>query len=561
MPSPTTVRSCLATLGPHAPGLLETASVDPVEFVEALRRQAHTRGEMEAPALLSDSDVPSADALYAYYSNGGGRPYVSTVGDERRPLPGKHSVLRGAGMIDACGRSCAALVTSRGGDVEVYVRGAPLAALEAQLFDLREKRCALLETWLGLEAALASQDFRARLGRELRSIGPSALDQTLRGAYSVCRTGPAGILELRPADSAEELRLIFDAVEQSVDAGMTNGIDDAWVESHHENPVKMTVHWDTGPWPRWDTVSETGRRHWQKWGECVPRLADLLLRCPFGEAPAFVEHGADYADRLLQLVKAVGARVPGQARLRMDLLHEDGGDHTGCPWSEEATAIGVPEQKHTLYGLVAGAVSMCAPRRLGTVTDRTCMLELFDEADALFAVRGLGLTRQADAEATVVAVMERVAPPNAALVVTLNEDESLKTSCRLVSHGRNELLNFDAAQRVLSCPWAVPLALKGSRLCVLEVAQVTRCKLTLAPMYRAAFNRTAAPPPATAGDLAALRGHIESLVATAAAGPPPPAVPPAPPPAPPPAAAPVEPPLLTQLQAAMRTMRNLHAHE
>ena len=107
-----------------------------------------------------------------------------------------------------------------------------------------------------------------------------------------------------------------------------------------------------------------------------------------------------------------------------------------------------------------------------------------------------------------------VAAPNAALLVVLNEDETIR-ECRLLAHQRNAPLTFDAAQRVLSCSWAVPLALKGEQLCILEVAGVVRDKLRLAATYRAAFSRTPGPPPATAGDLAALRTQIESAMASA----------------------------------------------
>ena len=88
--------------------------------------------------------------------------------------------------------------------MEIYVTGAPLAALEAQLFDTRAENCLMLKTWLGFEAAFASQDFRKRLGRELRSIGPSAIDEMLHSSYCLSRTGPAGVFELRPAVSAEK---------------------------------------------------------------------------------------------------------------------------------------------------------------------------------------------------------------------------------------------------------------------------------------------------------------------------------------------------------------------
>lgn len=516
MPPHPTVRSCLSALGPHAPGLLEAINTDPIEFVEAVRRHAHTQKDIKAPMLLSDSDVPSADALYAFYSNGGGGPYFATDKDGSAPAPGKGSVLRGAGIIDACGLACAAVVTSRGWNVEIYVTGAPLAALEAQLFDTRAENCLMLKTWLGFEAAFASQDFRKRLGRELRSIGPSAIDQMLHSSYCLSRTGPAGVFELRPAASAEELRLLFDAVEQGVEYQMTNGVDDPWVETHYANPCEITVHWDTKPSPHWETVSDTSLMHWKKWGQCVPRLADLLLRCPVGGAPACLTFDDKYEASLLQLLEAASTPVPGHERLQLDTLSawcaEDG---SGGRWSEEAEAVGVPMSKDTLFALVGAAVAMCAPRRLGLATDRTCMVDLFEEADALFAVRGLGLTRQAEAEAVVIAVMERVAPPNAALLVVLNDDETIK-QCRMLAHGRNTPLTFDAAQRVLSCSWAVPLALKGDCLCILEVAGVKRAKLRLASTYRTAFSRTSGPPPATAGDLAALRTHIESVVAAAA---------------------------------------------
>lgn len=494
MPLPTTVRSCLAALGPHAPGLLEATNSDPVEFVEAVRRQAHTQRDMKLPLLMSDSDVPSADALYAYYNNGGGGGGVYTETDSA--APGKGSVLRGAGMIDACGVSCAALVTSRGCNVEVHVAGAPLAALESELFETRAEHGALLEAWLGFEAAWASHDFRKRLGCEMRSIGPSAVEDMLGGSYGVSRTGPAGALALRPASSPEELRVLFNGIETGIENGMTNGVEDTWVEAHYANPCKMIVHWDTKPWPHCENVSESALKNWQKWPRCVPRLADLLLRCPVGDAPACLEFGTDYENRIMELLKAASTPVPGHERLCIDQLD----------------AVSCPMRKNTLYGLVGAAVAMCAPRRLGVATDRACMVELFDEADALFAVRSLGLTRQADPEAIVTAVMERVASPGAALLVVLNEDETIK-HVRLLAHGRNGALTFDAAQRLLSCPWAVPLALKEDQLCILEVAGINRVKLRIASSYLVAFNKTAGPSPATAGDVAALRTHIESLAA------------------------------------------------
>ena len=119
------------------------------------------------------------------------------------------------------------------------------------------------------------------------------------------------------------------------------------------------------------------------------------------------------------------------------------------------------------------------------------MVDLFDEADALFAVRGLGLTRQAEPEAVVVAVTERVAAPNAALLVVLNEDETIK-ECRLLAHRRNAPLTFDAAQRVLLFPswptdrWDVDFKLHAPLNTTVEAACVngTLTKLVVTPEAR-----------------------------------------------------------------------------
>ena len=110
---------------------------------------------------------------------------------------------------------------------------------------------------------------------------------------------------------------------------------------------------------------------------------------------------------------------------------------------------------------------------------------------------------------------------------------------KLLNATTEQALSIDAAQRVLSCPWATPLLVCDKQFKTLEVHGVTRDRLTLAKEWQQTL-RTATAPAATAADFAALRADVLKIFekVAAAAAPAPAPAPEAAPAAPAPAAAP-----------------------
>ena len=419
--------AALAALGPLAPNAASSLAREPARLLEAVRSAAARRGALVVPPLQSGDCRPSADALFAL-PNAAGEAYVPG------PYPLAGTKLCGALVLELRGLACAAVVLLRETPqplLEVVVRGAPLSALESQLFT--DEAGDVLCTWLGQTAAQA-RAVREHLGVHLRARGPHAVEALLSDAgYHVERSGPAALLAARaPRDEPER-----SALELAVASAL--GVEDAapleapLLEALDAlpEPAALRVVLDVSEWPAAECADGAAAAVALRAGEFAVRMADVLLRSALdGCAPAAAEGSPAYLSELDALLSR--ARAPAHAPVR-------------------AVKASAP----TLRRLASAACALCAPRLLGDANDRAHLNALFVARDRLFATRGLGTGREGAGGCVVRAVARRVAPGRCVLLVLLDGAERVQRVEQL-NAVTERALSFDAAQRLVSCPWCVP---------------------------------------------------------------------------------------------------------
>ena len=149
--------------------------------------------------------------------------------------------------------------------------------------------------------------------------------------------------------------------------------------------------------------------------------------------------------------------------------------------------------------------------------------ELFLPGDRLWCTRALGLGRNLPLSASgrrperhvaatvemVEAVAQRVAPPQAVLLLEVAAEDECLQRAALRCADFSMQVSVDAVVRLLACPWACPVVVRANEdeLCTVDVSGVERDGLSLTEAVRAGFREAPAAPAATSGELAALSVH------------------------------------------------------
>jgi len=438
--------------------------------------------------------------------------------------------LYGACLANLCGVTCVAiLVVKRPGlesmsddngnqqgaqsGLDVIVRGAPLAALEAELFSTQPPRGTekLIEMWQSDVATALAGIGGPMMGAFLRTAGPGAVDSILHpDGYHVRRSGPAALLHLRGAKTQAECDMLHAAVcaaeeecnlrQPPVAYPLADLLMHATKEEVHLGVVFDTNRWPNSPQQK-DHPWESSRFICES-NSAIVAIADALLRVPFVgccDAPKELDAGSSYRARLSgAYAKAANMSLEAQS---------------------SGTDTDIRAAPPTLRTFARAAFTLCAPRHLGkmSVQCRTSVAKLFVARDRLFAARALGLQRgshgEASPETVALAIFRRVCPSEAVVLTVVDSSETI-LSQRIVNAARDDLLTLDAAQRLLMCSWVTPLVLEDSALSIMDVCGVQRNLLCLADDVRAAFCVGSDAPAATAGDMQRFCGGIQEALAS-----------------------------------------------
>lgn len=472
--------------------------------------------EPPPPVLLSADPRPRVDAFC-----GVAPPRGATELPEGHVAgaywPDKEAALvdHGAAMLDAGTEALPALLWTedlrkhgRPSRLVLFVPNAPVAALEQALCDARAQASPYeRRQYPDANEAEDRVERRKEVGAYVRALGPSAYSTAvLTDAYHVERTGEAAFWRVREPRTPGERR--------------------ACALAHHQR--------------------------YQRLGNASAR-SPLCCTSPLAEAAAawapvaiFEASGRDAATERAYVLalqheaaSATVAAVEEQLAAHTDLcetLAPLGPAGPVVPARRGACAraparaleleLRTAHRLPTLSRLLGQCAALARVRRLAG-GGRASVGELFLPGDRLWCTRALGLGRNLPPPApgrrperfdaatveVVEAVAQRVAPPQAVLLLKVAaEDECLRRAA-LTCADFSMQVSVDAVVRLLACPWACPVVVRANNedeLCTVDVSGVERDGLSLTEAVRAGFREAPAAPAATAGELAALSASMEA---------------------------------------------------
>lgn len=474
--------------------------------------------EPPPPVLLSADPRPRVDAFC-----GVAPPRGATELPEGHVAgaywPDKEAALvdHGAAMLDAGTEALPALLWTedlrkhgRPSRLVLFVPNAPVAALEQALCDARAQASPYeRRQYPDANEAEDRVERRKEVGAYVRALGPSAYSTAvLTDAYHVERTGEAAFWRVREPRTPGERRACALAHHQrSQRLGNASPRSPICCTS----PLAEAAAADeAAAWAPVAIFEASGR------DAATERAYELALQHEVASAAvaAVEEQLAAHTDlcETLGPLGPVGPVVPARrgacARARALEL-------------ELRTAPRLP----TLSRLLGQCAALARVRRLAG-GGRAAVGGLFLPGDRLWCTRALGLGRDLPPPAPgrrperhvaaivemVRAVAQRVAPPQAVLLLEVAAEDECLQRAALSCADFSMQVSVDAVVRLLACPWACPVVVRANEdeLCTVDVSGVERDGLSLTEAVRAGFREAPAAPAATSGELAALRASMDA---------------------------------------------------
>jgi hypothetical protein len=493
------------------------------------------------PMLLHDDYHVSANKLY------GGTEASKITDAAYRPGPfnevkDHQRLYHGGAMFDINGRVCPVLIYTtkfdededaaasfRGGKTALiaHIYDAPLAELEADLFDDRKPISNLERAWLNEQQASAARNARMHMGAVLRSGGMNLMPGFLiNGDYHLVR-GALPWLHFRQPCSDHEAAVLSDAItaammfdpqhahEETPPAARgfsltekPNGDVDDFVMLTVFDRCKQRYAWVP---EKVTTETAESTPSWKPFLERMEAVRGLL------------SGSSDCRDVLLGLAMNMLYTHP---RPFPGTPQEDGnGDGDGATSlelaldypefeREEASDMAKttpPRTLHTLTAMVrtSGIVS---PTRIGMATMAPNSLEkvaaaTFAASDAVLAFRDVdGWVHKSrdesrhDAVEWCVRMAQRIQEPEAMLVIDLDYVYGIK-SARLVNSAITIApTSFDEMARLIACPWVTVVLHRTGHdseqgWFTLDTSVVQRKLLTVTDKVRETFGAAPAKPP------------------------------------------------------------------
>lgn len=507
----TSVPEALVALAPRLEGLerrmeAEGCKPSPLSVVRQASLVADkTLFSQLPPMLLHEDPRPTANKLYggAHTSPVEHAAYRAGTFDG---APLSDCVILGAALFDLNDRAYPVLLYEHRKDevctIVAHVYQAPLAELEAQLFDERIAPTPFESRWFGEELAQTTHRLRLATGGYLRSGGLASMPgMLLTGDCHLVRPGVLPWLHFRGPKTDHER----DTLVETVTAGLS-------VHATHGNPAP--IEWQD------EIDAQSGQQ----------RLLTVFDRCaikPSAElasAEAMQKRAPD-VEKLVQ--QSLWGRLVDVAR--GILLVNDGKPHLHArdllsaslplPELEEASAMARAPPALTLNRLtgmvktcgVTGLTSLDQSGRHSQSSLEKIAAATFAASDAVLAFRDVSVQNAAGhPDAGCIDMATRIDEPQAMLVVRIDAGYEVQKAHLVNSALCHEIRNFDEMARLVAYPWVtvvvhrLPSPDERGAWFLFDTSLVDRDKLRVTDQVRKTFGAAPAKPPPPAASPEAL---------------------------------------------------------
>ena len=499
------------------------------EAVRNVRETSSARQVVYANASLSNKDVfnelppvlmhvdPRANANKIY---GGSRPspvphagYQSGVWGG---APWNERIHFGVALFDLNGESHLAALYTVETTLVCHVYGAPLAELEAQLFDVRRPASPIEKAWLGEPLGNTLRDLRVATGAYLRSQGIGTFPGfLLTGDHHLVRPGVLPLLHLRGYNTDLERERVEQMLFSLLAVQGTGGGSAPRCEIGlpFVDATDVVTVFDSCGLPEKDLVLPGGaEQHIYKMVE--------VSRC------RLMYSIAGY------IVQPWGDDVHEATAGAADVMHANVSVAELAEVSEMARA----EKPRTLSAITR-VVGMCCATgvelifSMGSMADlvERVSTRLFAISDAVLATRDLVTTVEKeprswahDALVAMENMARRVASPQVVLVIETDAGHVVGRMAVINCDTLTEITAMDTATRLLFCPWVTVVIVHTGTdatrsVYTINTRTVERDQLRVTEAIRKAH--TAAPakpsrPAASTGDVDQLRRDMNARLDT-----------------------------------------------
>lgn len=489
----------LCDLGKAVPGVLDSivTTGDAATALECVRHAACT-GALEAlgdppPALRHASKLPTADMLY-----GGALPPPFPDAPYRHEsiasfaTATRHGSCVGGVLMDVCkGQTRPAVIYAEASPesnelkLTMHVYSAPLASMEAELFDSSGAPTGLEQRWLRHHATEV-RDLRGQMGQFIRGRGYNKTPPWLHSDDVVLeRSGALPLLRVRlPSTEVEkdDLRAVLE--REHWPSGGVQPLKDILVlfsTPRINASVRTFFHaraQDTKPEPEDEDGNCVGALD----HSVIAPLSLLILKhleaedfysedngeeaaAQWSNPPDNLQ-GADMATTILETAMEDVASREALASVSTDV--ELAGT-VPCPSGDLLMRLVAPTLLSTDMKLVLRAASDV---ELAMAIARA----FFSASDALLLKRGLAPDQPL--QALLEGIGTSLELRHAILLVSKSSDARI-TACRLFSHEGSSSVPMETVTRFLLMPWVIPLVMDGSLISEVKVNGVIREQLQL----------------------------------------------------------------------------------
>ena len=473
-------------------------SCDAATALETVRRAACTGAQVvlndPPPALLHESKLPAASILYASTE-----PCPVQDGPflwMRSFCPDLDSTCIGAAMMDVCtGMSRPVVMFAREDadcvTITAFVVDAPLAAMEAELFNGRGIPSAFEAKWLG-DQAKAGKELRAEIGTWVRKQGYNNVQRWLTSCdelVAIDRPGVLPLLRLRQAQGDEEEAVVSAALRRfelptrgiAQLKGMLSGFKNKKVN------VKTTFLQGFLPPEREDSNCEAAHNQ-----SIMSSLALVVLKhlSDHDYYGVLKEEEDDDSDNESDKGEEGEEGEDDDVKTTMETVEELEAREGIAETQKEGRVLSYHTDK-LLMRLVGPTLRPCDSKQLARVT---CELDAafaiadqaFGDSDACIVKQ---LMRQRGSLAEMMTCVARSLAARYAFLVLTKEIDGTLSDSRLFSHEGEWPVSLESVTRLVMFPWLLPVVLDGNSVTEIKIQGIAREKFRVAEAVRVQAER------------------------------------------------------------------------
>ena len=476
-------------------------SCDAATALETVRRAACTGARTvlndPPPALTHESKLPAASILYAAtkpcpVQDG---PYIWM----RSFCPDLDSTCVGAAMMDVCAGMSRPVVMFAREDADcvtitAFVVDAPLAAMEAELFNGRGIPGAFEAKWLG-DQAKASKELRSEIGTWVRKQGYNNVPRCLTSADELIaleRPGVLPLLRLRQAQGDEEEAVVkaallrFELPTRGIAQlkSMLSGFKDKKVS------VKTTFLQGFLPPEREDSNCEAAHNQSIMSSLALVVLKHLSDHDYYGVLKEEEDDDSDNESDKGEEGEEGEEDEDDDVKTTMETVEELEAREGIAETQKEGRALSYHTDK-LLMRLVGPTLRPCDSKQLARVT---CELDAafaiadqaFGDSDACIVKQ---LMRQRRSLAEMMTCVARTLAVRYAFLVLTKEIDGTISDSRLFSHEGEWPVALESVTRLVRFPWLLPVVLDGSSVTEIKIQGIAREKFRVAEAVRVEAGR------------------------------------------------------------------------